>query len=804
MTREDMAADPSPLIFTTDPFAMHALDPVTHGDTAQHDLLSPTSYKSFFSKRGNATSGDALSNSLLSLQTSCCSGIVTHGDTIFPGLLSPALPLSSEHGNVTCGDTLSGSLLSPPPRSRSGIVTQGDTISPGLLSPSASSPSSAAATTGDPAASIYLSPQFALDNATLFAQAARAWPAFNDLRAAASASKSSRLRIALGALVSEARVVFGAALLSARGVSGAPPSPKWGAAPTIHAWACFILREGLSSFASLWHWSHEQVALLAAQLSLLVRPDPWRCSDSCPRPTLLDVIVWDAPPREYPAVFCAFFHSLAAGCPWELAFLSFQALPPGNFSADGRVFGTPAFHANPHRDLARFPLGLHDPTDELTLFFDNSQLVAIASSHTVFPGHRHVYARKMVVSSRPDRGNFPSRLMPEYIRLKRDAKGWPVQPRGWVTSLVEHSGAWHTELGPLDAITAVVVDGKLSMPKPSFPTRGSWRPNHPSWERNEEAKRALGPKLAEWIAQGIVEVVPPWCQPPLFVEPLGAVDKATDPFWRLILDARISNEFHDEWGVWYLSIAALAALLDECDIIFAEDLVDAYHLSVFAGCTGRLQWVDMLVFGPDGTLIWQKRLVLGCDPSSCWGWCDKAMSGFCVEGFLMRFAAAHFGQRNAGSPLNAFMRTVLRFLASRQAPPPRRPAFTKRSSGPAAAVGPKEDAPPSPATAAPPAVVATLRAPAQASDLPAPARRGSVQRPCTAQSGWTIQRSSPRLTSTPSAPASTAAASSARLPSAALPAIRGTGTVWRHGWVSASGQTSGNFPPSARPTPAWW
>jgi len=139
------------------------------------------------------------------------------------------------------------------------------------------------------------------------------------------------------------------------------------------------------------------------------------------------------------------------------------------------------------------------------------------------------------------------------------------------------------------------------MPKPSFPMWGSWRSNHPSWERNEDAKRALGPKLAEWIAWGIVEVMPPGCPPPLFVEPLGAVDKAMDPFWRLILDARISNKYYDEWGVWYLSIAqaALTALLDKCDIIFAEDLVDAYHLSVFAGCTGQLCWVDMLVFGPD-------------------------------------------------------------------------------------------------------------------------------------------------------------------------------------------------------------
>jgi hypothetical protein len=35
-----------------------------------------------------------------------------------------------------------------------------------------------------------------------------------------------------------------------------------------------------------------------------------------------------------------------------------------------------------------------------------------------------------------------------------------------------------------------------------------------------------------------------------------------------------------------------------------------------------------------------------------------------------RFAAAHFGQRNAGSPLNALMRAIQRFLARRSPPPP--------------------------------------------------------------------------------------------------------------------------------------
>jgi len=53
------------------------------------------------------------------------------------------------------------------------------------------------------------------------------------------------------------------------------------------------------------------------------------------------------------------------------------------------------------------------------------------------------------------------------------------------------------------------------------------------------------------------------------------------------------------------------------------------------------------------------------------------MPCFCVDGFLMRFAAAHFGQRNAGSLLNAFMRTVLCFLASRDACLPWRAAFTR-------------------------------------------------------------------------------------------------------------------------------
>jgi hypothetical protein len=58
---------------------------------------------------------------------------------------------------------------------------------------------------------------------------------------------------------------------------------------------------------------------------------------------------------------------------------------------------------------------------------------------------------------------------------------------------------------------------------------------------------------------------------------------------------------------------------------------------------------------------------MGCDVYSCLGLCKKAMSGFCIDGFVGRFAAAHFGQRNAGSPLNVLKRSIQRFLARRAA-----------------------------------------------------------------------------------------------------------------------------------------
>ncbi len=88
----------------------------------------------------------------------------------------------------------------------------------------------------------------------------------------------------------------------------------------------------------------------------------------------------------------------------------------------------------------------------------------------------------------------------------------------------------------------MVVEGLMSMPKQRLSLRHSSRPNHASWECNKAAKIALWPKFTTWTWQGVAQMVPQGCPFSLFIEPLGAVDKDTAPWWCLILDVSISNK----------------------------------------------------------------------------------------------------------------------------------------------------------------------------------------------------------------------------------------------------------------------
>ena len=102
------------------------------------------------------------------------------------------------------------------------------------------------------------------------------------------------------------------------------------------------------------------------------------------------------------------------------------------------------------------------------------------------------------------------------------------------------------------------------------------------------------------------------------------------------------------------------------------DISDAYHLSLWAGCDGELRAVRRPVPSTrqDGAerLAWIDALVNGCTPSTCRGGCDKDMSGIMIDGHIFRFVTCQFGQKTAGSPLGALMRSVARYFARLQSP----------------------------------------------------------------------------------------------------------------------------------------
>lgn len=264
----------------------------------------------------------------------------------------------------------------------------------------------------------------------------------------------------------------------------------------------------------------------------------------------------------------------------------------------------------------------------------------------------------------PGRYAPPSLLdLPAFIALPRDASGRPIIPKSRVTALVEAQEAWHHELGQLDSLSSTIVRGLLVMPKIATPTRRKVQRNHPSWEDDLAAQEALGPIIAKWLAQGVLEYVQWDDRQPVLLQPCGAVPKGTAPYFRLITDARFGNSMYSDWGVTYTSAADLCAALHPRDFTWSADLQDAYHLSVFAGCGGALRPCKRPIIHGNGTVSWIDGFIVGCDPASCLGGCDKDMSGLSISGHVFRFAACQFGQKTAGSPLNSLVISVARYFA---------------------------------------------------------------------------------------------------------------------------------------------
>ena len=228
------------------------------------------------------------------------------------------------------------------------------------------------------------------------------------------------------------------------------------------------------------------------------------------------------------------------------------------------------------------------------------------------------------------------------------------------------SDAWESRLGHhMTTELRVLLAGNYCVSR----SEQQWTPifnrNHASW--SDEAEAALWPTIAKWLWKGILEYVCRHHNLPLCILACGAVPKATAPFYRLITDFRPTNIFVDDWRVKYITIKGLSLVLSRCSIWFWRDLESAYLQSSLGGCGRPYISVTRWILSQKGTsYVPMVSRQHGCGPGDCSGWCEKALSGVCLGGHVMRFAGPQFGGKVSHGPLfvvtEAFIKYIMRMI----------------------------------------------------------------------------------------------------------------------------------------------
>ena len=492
------------------------------------------------------------------------------------------------------------------------------------------------------------------------------WPQLEELRKAAMATKVGSWNHALSGLRAGAGTELLSAISAARARVLGPHLPASADAAVTAAILHGTLRydvltlakdRGITSLGLLWGWSQSQVGSAIAAVQSVIGASPLAGSEClCVAPDDLGGAV------VFPHLSMLAVTLLSCGMEWGIALPLLAHCSQGRFDKSGMQFwftsgnGALVAHGAPRPWTSHVLPSRSAENPNLVVIRADSLLLAVVSSLPLRP--KAALARMRA----------SSRFMPPYIRLPQDDQGNLIFPEYRVTSLIEKRDAWARIIGNVDGVTWAILCGRLVYPRVSWMLTGSWLKNHPSYE-NDEVKSVLGPKIATYLAQGALEWIPPDCDPPLYIEPTGAVFKPGPDQYRMISDARHGNKGLEHWGVRYHTALDFAAALDYSFFAYVDDVKDGYHLACLQGCTADMVWdygITGFTLAAEGTgqqPTWGLRLHIGCSPRTCHRVCDKSANGVCTDGCLMRWAVAHFGQATAGSPLNCVALCLLRHMA---------------------------------------------------------------------------------------------------------------------------------------------
>lgn len=265
-----------------------------------------------------------------------------------------------------------------------------------------------------------------------------------------------------------------------------------------------------------------------------------------------------------------------------------------------------------------------------------------------------------------------SHWLPEECRLELAGRPKPHQhmlkvPSTDAAYLSFGKRNWEQSLGSLSAELQTILDGNYVISKSKQIIRPGFQKNHPSWENYPDRQAKLWPEIAKMLWKGILEYVSRHCRLPLRIIAVGAVPKATEPLWRLIMDCRPINEFVDPWRVKYVSLKSLSLILQRNCIFWIIDLSAAYFNTSLGGCGRPYLEVTRWILSQDqNSYVPMKTRIYGCTPETCGGFCDKATMGIYIGGHFFRLANCPFGHATSNGPLSVLTDAVLRQMSQRR------------------------------------------------------------------------------------------------------------------------------------------
>ena len=505
-----------------------------------------------------------------------------------------------------------------------------------------------------------------------FEELVKVWPALEDLRKAASASKPSRFRLEVGAMLGSARVAMAAALhaWTAPGQGAASRAVK--EAQRMYNTLKLAVSRQAGVLDRWWHLKPDQAKYLQSKITDTVG-EGYGGAGSPKRPPvasaagfkLQSYTTWtpSGRPQLFPHRMPFFFSAIADGWPLMFAISTWSKVGYGHMTANGECFlvDRGVTHGGRPRQLFAVPSACEGAG--ALIVCENTQI-----THIICKVSMKLHEDGGGVAAGPPPGQ--SNLLPDCIRLPIDAAtGAPVFPKHLVTTMYDARENWEKIAGKvMDATTFAIVNGLLVMPLKVWPTMCIHKTNHASWELDPAAQTALGPTLAKWLAAGNLELVKKGNAMPMFIEPCGAVKKSTPPGFRLITDGRAGNGIYSPWGVSYHTLRDVALVLQRCDFFFSKDIANAYHSAAFAGCGQGIIEEEVVYIDANGQARVRKQRFIGCSPSTCSGACDKCFSGIMLFWCVFRFACCQFGKATAHGPLNAYIQCLIRLFAERPDP----------------------------------------------------------------------------------------------------------------------------------------